>query len=183
MKCHVTMSLSRSWFTQVAAILHKYDLPYASHGAAYETALERQDQSSSWCLLERTDEIINPVPAPTTDGDTAWHMKTGRIEPDRYSKGDDQGKTYQHLHPWDTHDNVEEKLRIPLQAMQLVRQYQTPLPHQCRSLTDTSSGYWAEWEVLISINWLTDEEKLQLILDVRHHSLTMTLDDSKLDRI
>ncbi len=68
------------------------------------------------------------VPAATTDGDTAWHMETGRIEPESYPQSDDQSKTsYQHLYPWDTH--VGEELRIPLQAMQVVSQEQTPIPH------------------------------------------------------
>ncbi len=56
------------------------------------------------------------VPAPTTNEKIAYYMETGIIEPERYPKGDDQGKTYQYLYPWDTHDNVEEKLRIPLHA-------------------------------------------------------------------
>ncbi len=125
MKCHVTMSLSRSWFTQVAAILHKYDLPYASHGAAYETALERQDQSSSWCLLERTDEIITHHRWGYCMTYENWQYRTTEV----FKGWQSRQNLYLHLYPWATQGNVEEELGIPMQPVQLVRQYHTPLPY------------------------------------------------------
>ncbi len=69
-------------------------------------------------------EIVSLVPTPTTDGDTTWRMETGRMEPERCTKGDDQDKNpYWYLYPKDTQGNVEEEFGIPLQAVQLVCWY------------------------------------------------------------